>query len=461
MSRASSPPVVVIGGGISGLAAAHRLRHDGAAVLVLERDARLGGKILTEHRDGFVIEGGPDAFLSSKPHGRELCADLGLDLIGSNQQVRRAFVMRDGRLFPLPDGFTGVMPRRLRPMLTTRLLSPAGKLRLALEWFIPPRRDSGDESLASIVRRRAGRQVWERLVEPLVTGVYAGDGERLSARATFAMLPDAELTHGGLIRAGRAARRAGTGATPTALLFSTPRDGLGSLIEALADAIGVDAIRTGAGVEAIARTGDGWTVTLVGGEQIAAAGVIVATPAGVAADLLGPLDAVVSDELRQIEYVSTATVSMAVPTETVRRPLGGHGFVLPRREGSPIIACTITSTKFPHRAPQGWTLVRAFVGRAGLPDATLLDDATLIGIAREEIRRSLGVVEEPRWSRVMRWPEAMPQYNIGHHERITRIAERVAALPGLELAGNIYRGIGIPDCIASGQQAAAAFRPVT
>ena len=461
MPPAIPSPVVVIGGGITGLAAAHRLRRNGVPVLVIERETRLGGKILTEHRGGFVIEGGPDAFLSSKPHGRELCAELGVDLIGSNQDVRRAFVMRDGRLYPLPDGFTGVMPRRLRPMLTTRLLSPAGKLRLAMEWFIPARRAGGDESLASIVRRRAGRQVWERLVEPLVTGVYAGDGERLSARATFAMLPDAEQTHGGLIRAGRAARRAGTGATPTALLFSTPHDGLGALVGALAEAIGPDAIRTGSGVERIHRDGTDWVVTLTDGETVAAAGVLLTTPAGAAAELVAQIDPILAGELRAIEYVSTATVSMAFPNAAITRPLGGHGFVLPRREGSPIIACTITSTKFPHRAPTGWTLVRAFVGRAGMADATQMDDPTLIGLATGVVGRALGVRGGPDWTRVVRWPDAMPQYTIGHRDRITRITERVAALPGLELAGNIYRGIGIPDCIASGQEAAAAFGPVT
>lgn len=449
-------PIIVVGGGIAGLAAAHRLTGAGAPVTIVERDARLGGKILTERRDGFIVEGGPDAFLASKPHGRELCEELGLELVGSNQTIRRAFVMGAGRLHPLPDGFTGVAPRRIGPMLRTRLLSPAGKARMGLEWFIPPRRNGEDESLAALVRRRVGTQAWERLVEPLVTGVFAGDGERLSARATFPMLPDAEQTHGGLIRAGRASRKAGR-SVPTALLFSTPRQGLGAMVEALERSIGAASIRTGAAVERIVRDATGFSVHLDSGEALQAAGIVLATPAGPAADLLDGIDPTLANELREIEYVSTATVSVAVPDSAVGRPLDGHGFVLPRREGSPIVGCTITSTKFPHRAPAGWTLVRIFVGRAGQPDALRLDDTALVELARNELARSLGIDGPPSWARVFRWPDAIPQYNVGHLARVERIGARVAAIPGLEVAGHAYRGIGIPDCIASGQVAAEAF----
>ena len=459
MPGVRAKPIVVIGGGIAGLAAAHRLTSEGVPAVLVERDPRLGGKILTEHHDGFIVEGGPDAFLASKPHGRALCEELGLELVGSNQSIRRAFVMRKGRLHPLPDGFTGVAPRRIGPMLTTRLLSPIGKARMGLEWFIPPRRDGQDESLASLVRRRVGTEAWERLVEPLVTGVFAGDGERLSARATFPMLPAAEQAHGGLLRAGRASRAAGA-ATPTALLFSTPHQGLGAMVEALARSIGTASIRTGTGVQRIERTGEGFTVHLDSGERLEAAGVILATPAGPAADLLDGFDPLLADELREIDYVSTATVSVTVPTSAIRHPLAGHGFVLPRREGSPIVGCTITSTKFPHRAPDGWTLARIFVGRAGQPDALRLDDAGLIDLARRELTRSLGLEQPPTWAKVFRWPAAIPQYNVGHLARIERIEQRVAAIPGIAVAGYAYRGIGIPDCIASGQAAAGTFSAV-
>ena len=262
-----------------------------------------------------------------------------------------------------------------------------------------------------------------------MTGVFAGDGDRLSARATFPMLPDAEQTHGGLLRAGRAARKAGA-STPTALLFSTPRQGLGAMVEALAREIGPAAIRTGAGVERIERNGTGFTVHLGGGERLDAAGVILATPAGPAADLMDGIDSMLAAELREIEYVSTATVSMAVPDGAVRRPIDGHGFVLPRLEGSPIVGCTITSTKFPHRAPAGWTLVRVFVGRAGQPDALRFDDAVLIDLARQELSRSLGIEQPPSWAKVFRWPDAIPQYNVGHLARVARIEQRAGGAPG-------------------------------
>jgi oxygen-dependent protoporphyrinogen oxidase len=456
-----SEPVIVIGGGIAGLAAAHRLTTAGVPVLLVEGERRLGGKILTEARDGFVLEGGPDAFLASKPHGRELATELGLDLVGSNDRVRRAFVMRAGRLHPLPDGFTGVAPRRLRPMLTTRLLSPAGKARLALEYLVPARGGDADESLGAIVRRRAGNEVWTRLVEPLVTGVFAGDGDRLSARATFPMLPDAEQRHGGFIRAGRAARKAGANATPTALLFSTPAGGLGAMVDALAARIGPAAILCGSPAARLeTRAEGGVTVRLADGRAVTGRAAVVATPAFAAADLLAPLDADLAGELRAIEYVSTATVSVAVPDAAVTRPLDGHGFVVPRAEGGPLVGCTITSTKFPHRAPHGWTLVRGFVGRAGMDDLAAWSDDDLVRLMRDELRRSLGVHVAPDLARVVRWPDAIPQYNVGHLARVARIEQRVAALPGIVLAGHPYRGIGIPDCIRSGQDAAAAVAGV-
>lgn len=455
MDAAHRYPVVVIGGGIAGLTAAYRLRCAGVPILLVEAGARLGGKILTERRGEFVLEGGPDAFLATKPHGRELCEELGIAIVGSNREVRRAFIMRDGRLHPLPDGFTGVAPRRIGPMIRTPLLSVRGKLRMALEWFVPKRTDGADESMAALVRRRAGNEAWERLVEPLVTGVCAGDGESLSARAAFPMLPAAEDRHGGFIRAGRAARATGP-SLPTALMFATPRQGLGELVGTLVKRIGDDAIAVGRPATAIRREGGSITVAFADGTSQPASAVIVATPAAPAADMLRGADPDLAGDLDGIEYVSTATVSLAYPTAAVGTPLDGHGYVIPRREGSPILACTITSTKFPHRAPAGWTLVRAFVGRAGQPDALAHDDDALIALARDGIEHHLGIGEAPAWARVFRWPDAIPQYNVGHLARVERIESRLAALPGVYLAGHTLRGIGIPDCIASGERAAAA-----
>jgi oxygen-dependent protoporphyrinogen oxidase len=451
----SGPQVVVIGGGIAGLAAAYRLVAIGEVdVTLVEKDARLGGKILTENVDGFVIEGGPDAFLAWKPRGRALCDELGLEVVGSNEQARRAYVMRDGRLHMLPNGIAGVIPRRFAPTMRSPLLSPRGKLRLAVEWAVPRRRGDGEESLAAFVSRRAGRETWERLVEPLVTGVYAGDGERLAMEATFPMLGEAESEHGSLIRAGLAARRAGRTAPPGPM-FMTTTEGLGGLVDALARRVEqAGTLITGAEVLSIGRSGGTWHIGLNGRPDLQADAVVLATPAHESAALLTDVDPALAGELRAVPYVSTATVSLAYAEQAVRRPIDGHGYVLPRTEGSPIVACSIVSTKFPTRSKAGWVFVRAFVGRHGQPDPLARSDADLVDLVAGELARSLGVQGEPALRRVYRWPEAIPQYVLGHRARIARIRDQVAKHPGLAVAGAAYRGIGIPDCITSGDEAA-------
>lgn len=451
--------VVIVGAGIAGLAAAHRLaHHTDLRVTLLERDGRLGGKIRTERVDGFVIEGGPDAFLSWKPRGKALCDELGLPTVGSNERARRAFIARAGRLHPLPDGIAGVIPRRFVPTLRSPILSPLGKARLLMEWAIPARGDEPEQSLGSFVRRRTGRETWERIVEPLVTGVYAGDGDRLAVRSTFPMLLDAERDHGSLVRAGMAARKAGK-QPPPGPMFLTTADGLGAMVDALARGLdGRVDVRTGTGVAGLARHDDGWHVMLAGGEQIAADGVVMAAPARDAASLLAPVDGELATALGGVASVSVATVSVVYPADAVTRPIDGHGYVNPRIEGSPLVACSITSTKFPVRARPGWVLVRAHIGRVGEQDPTQLDDAHLVQIVQRELNHTLGVTASPTIARTYRWPHAIPQYDIGHQSRVARIRERVAALPGLAVAGATYRGVGIPDCISSGDEAADAIR---
>ena len=441
--------VVVVGGGITGLTAAYRLVAVGFDVTLIERDLRLGGKILTERHDGFVLEGGPDAFLAAKSGGRELCAKLGVDLVGSRVAAARASVMWDGRLYPVPAGLHGVVPRRILPILGSSLFSPAGKLRMAGERAMPGRSGADDESLAHFVRRRWGPEMWDRLVEPLATGVYAGDGDELSLHATFPALADAARDRG---RHGRA------GATPAGPAFLTPATGLGDLVEALRQAIGAARIRMGMGASGIVADGDGYRVILDAGEPVAADAVIVATPAHAGAHLLETLDPELGHELQAIPHVSTAIVTVAVPTAAVARPVAGHGFMIPRAAGSPVVACSIISNKLPDRAPAGWTLVRTFIGRAGQPDPLSWDDDTLIALARHELRRGMGIETAPALARVVRWPAALPQYTIGHLARLGRIAARLATHPGVAIAGNTDRGIGIPDCIASADAAVAIVR---
>lgn len=486
--EAGRPRVVVVGGGIAGLAAAHRLarRAPGLDLILLEAAGRLGGKILTEHERGFTIEAGPDLFLGSKRGGVELCREVGLAdrLHGPNPRLRRSYVFRRGRLYPLPEGLSGLIPARLGPLLTTPLISPLGKLRMALEYFLPPRGGSADEALAHFISRRLGRELYDRLVEPLMAGIYAGDGRELSLAATFPQLRQLELEHGGLLRGilarrrkwAKSARNGAAGPRPTSGSaadsrndqppagpdFLTLPNGLTELVRALEDALRAAGAQVllEARAERIAPAqrsdAGGYALGLAGGRTVAADAVILATPAWAAADLLEPLDPGLAAPLREIPYVSVATVSLGFPLEAVPRPLDGYGYIVPRTERRPVLACTWSSSKFPGRAPEGWALVRTFLGRAGDDPITELGEADLLRLAREELRAVLGITAEPGIARVHRWPRAMPQYTLGHLDRLARMGRALTAHPRLFLAGHAYRGLGMPDCIQSGEEAAEA-----
>lgn len=461
----ASKRVVVVGGGIAGLAAAYRLKtRGGVSVTLVESDSRLGGKIRTDRVDGFVVEGGPDTFLSYKPRGIGLCRELGLEdrLHGTNEKVRRTFVMRGGALYELPEGLTGLIPSRFGPMLRTGLISPLGKLRMGLDYLIPPRSTNGDESLAAFVERRLGRELYDRLIEPLMSGIYAGDGEQLSLGATFPQLRQTEREHGSLIRGMLAAKRgrpvSGRGGTGPGgkqwPAFVTPTTGLAEIVEALESRLGDVDIRRGTPVGRVEAGPVGYRLILENGEALGAESVVLATPAFVTSRLVEGLDPDMAGVLRAIPHVSTATVSVAYPLGDIPRPLDGYGYIIPRAEGRSILACTWTSTKFPHRAPEGYGLIRAFIGRAGQGDVLRGSDDDLVGLVREELRAVLGITAPPMMRRVFRWPDAMPQYTLGHLDRLATIERRLAAHPGLFVAGNAYRGIGIPDCIQSGESAA-------
>ncbi len=453
--------VVIIGGGIAGLSAAYRLTQTAPewAITLIESDTRLGGKIMTERVDGFVIEGGPDTFLSLKPRGLGLCCELGLEerLHGTSEKIRRTYVMRGDKLHELPDGLTGLIPSRFGPMARTSLISPLGKLRIGLDYLIPPRSANGDESLAAFVERRLARDLYDRLIEPLMSGIYAGDGKQLSLAATFPQLRQTELDHGGLIKGMLASKKKAPAPRPGArrwAAFLTPTTGLAEIVEALETKLhGVD-VRLGQRVARVEAASHGHRVVLENGDSISTDAVILATPAFAAADLVADLDLEMAYALREIPYVSTATVSVAYPLADIPRPLDGYGYIIPRAENRPILACTWTSTKFPHRAPEGFGLIRAFIGRAGQEGALDGTDDDLLTLVRDELRRTMGITAPPVLHRVFRWPKAMPQYTLGHLDRLAAIDKRLAAHPGLFVAGNAYRGIGIPDCIASGEQAA-------
>jgi protoporphyrinogen/coproporphyrinogen III oxidase len=460
--------IVVIGGGIAGLASAfyaHKnASQDGltAQLTVLERDSHWGGKILTERVDGFVIEGGPDTFLATKPWGVALCRELGLEsrLQGTNPEQRNTYVLHQGRLHPLPDGLAMMVPTKFRPMAKTSLLSWPQKARMGLDFILPPAPLNGDESLGAFVSRRLGRAAYERMIEPLMSGIYAGDGDRLSLQATFPYLRDLELKYGGLVRGALAARQQ-TAKSPrenngSRSAFLTPASGLAEIVEALVERLR-DAgarLRSNTTVKTLAYEGQTFRLQLANGEILSADGVIIAAPAYAAGDLLAGLDAHLADVLHEIEYVTTATISLAYRLSDLPRPLDGYGYIIPRREGRKALACTWTSTKFPHRAPEGWALVRVFAGRAGQENEIAWDESGLLAMAKDELRQTLGIQAEPALARVFRWERAMPQYNLGHPQRLAQIEGTLQKWPGLALAGNGYRGIGIPDCIRSGELAA-------
>jgi oxygen-dependent protoporphyrinogen oxidase len=453
--------VAVVGGGVSGLAAAERLVASGARVTIVEATGRLGGIVQTERVDDLVMERGADSVVAAKPATRLLCERLGVAERLVGPAARGAFVYRGGRLRRLPAGLSGLMPTRLGPLATSRLLSARGLARAALEpWQPVPADAGGDESLEAFVTRRVGREAYERLVEPLLAGIYAGDGRRLSVAATFPQLREVERAHGSLVRGLRARSRA-TAVAGSAFL-SMP-GGLQEIVDALECrllASGRVTVRRHAPVRTVAGPargpgGDGLArVVFEDGSWLAADAVVVATPAPRAAALLAGEDAALAAELGAIAHGSTATVTLAVDRAAVPHPLDATGYVIPRVEGRDALACTFASSKWAGRAPAGVALFRVFVGGAHRAELVERDDAALVAVARRELAETLGVAAAPRLARVDRWIGAMPQYELGHPERAARIAARVAARPWLAVAGNAYAGVGVPDCIRSGQAAA-------
>jgi oxygen-dependent protoporphyrinogen oxidase len=465
--------VVVIGGGIAGLTAAYRIntlsQHAGhpVACTLVEASPRWGGKILTHSVGDLVMEAGPDSFLSQKPWGLELCATLGLSdrLINTNSANQKTFVYSNGRMRRLPEGLVMFVPSKLGPFLRSGLLSWAGILRMGLDVAIPPRNEAGDESLASFFRRRFGRQAFARFIEPLMAGIYAGDAEQMSLQATFPRFIEMERQHGSLIRAMMASRAAGSPmpvpAKPTRSMFVTLQGGLQELTEALvAQLHAVDTtLRHSTSVDGLrvrANAQNAWTydVLLSDGTVVSADAVIVCTPAFVAADLVRPLSPHAAGVLEGIPYASTATVSLAYEAQEVQGQIEGFGFVVPRAEGRTLLAATWTSLKWPHRAPPNQVLVRGYLGGTGREAVLQEDDLDLVARVRTELAELAGVQGEPVHYEVSRWPQAMPQYLVGHVERMGALTVALSRYPGLALAGAAYRGIGIPDCIREGTEAA-------
>jgi len=422
-------------------------------VLVLEASPRAGGCLRSLSREGFLLEEGPDAFLTSKPAILPLAEALKLQPIGTNPDRRRSFVVRAGRLLPVPEGFYLMAPASLSGLWSTSLFSIPGKLRMMMEPMIPARKeDAPDESLADFVRRRLGREALARFAQPMAGGIHTADPERLSMKAAFPQFLAMEREHGSLWKGLKHLPKGTSG--PRYGLFASFAGGLQELVDALVAALPDGTLRTGTAVLRLARSGDAWTLTLADGSVLEADGVCIALGALAAARLLEDPDPVLSAQVAGIVCASTATLSLGFRRDQVTHALDGMGFVVPAAENLNLLSCSFSSSKFPGRAPEGHVLLRAFAGGALRPDVFDRPDAELIRAVREDLGRLLGISGEPILTHLKRHPHAMPQPHLGHLERVGRIEALEKALPGLALCGGYLRGAGIPDCVASGEAAA-------
>jgi len=455
--------ITIIGGGITGLAAAYYLQKAAAGIryTLLESEPHLGGKIATVRDAGFVVEGGPDSFISQKPHGFQICRDLGMEgeLLPSNDATYKTRLLCDGRLVPYPEGFRLAVPTKIWPFVKSPLISPLGKLRMGMDLFIPARRDTSDESLAHFIRRRLGNEALERIAGPIMSGIFVADPDRMSVQSTFPMFVDLERKYGsltrGIIQARKASARA-SGEGRTYGVFTSLKNGMGSLVDAIAGQLKGD-VRTGCTVAAIRRLEHGFQVETLprGTRPLMTDEVVLAVPAFTAAQFLKEMHPELSRRLEQVRYVSSATVTFAYSEDEISRVPdgGGFGFVVPRREKSRLLAFTWSSRKFDHRAPEGYHVVRAFIGGSRHEELALLPDNDLFNLVREELLDIMGIKAAPVRHWIFRWKSGNPQFDVGHLDRVTEMETLAAEIPGLHLAGSAYRGLGIPDCVKSAQAA--------
>jgi oxygen-dependent protoporphyrinogen oxidase len=477
--------IAIIGGGIAGLAAAYELEKAQAAgtpveYTLFEAQPQLGGSLASEIVQGAVLERGPDSFLTEKPAAAELCRELGLgaELIPSNDAERRTYIVVRNRLVGLPDGLMFLVPTKLIPTALTRLFSIPTKLRMAMELLHPPRPANPDtnfdESVAALVRRHFGQEAVDRLADPLLSGIYGGDATQLSAQTVLPRMVEMERQYGSLTRGMLAAHRKmravaktssktqnrGTGRSDGAqrAIFTALRGGMQQLVDAITAKLNPASIRTATPVGSVNKTNNGWTIEAAGLRQDFDA-LIMAAPAWAAGELLATVDPALSAALGAIPYSSSITVNLIYDESKIGAMPDGFGFLVPAIEGRSMLACTFVHRKFLGRTPPGKAVFRAFLG--GMKREAMLaeSDDALVATVRHELSEILGAQSfsaavEPEHAQVSRWRRAMAQYAVGHQARMLQINARMAALPGLRLAGNAYDGIGVPDCIRLGRKAA-------
>ncbi len=443
-----TPRIAIVGGGISGLSAAYYLAKAGISNVLIEKQRRLGGVIRTECVDGCLIEGGPDSFLSAKPAALELIRELGLEgeVIGSNDHLRKTYIVKRGRMIEMPDGLQFLVPTRLAPIAATKLLSWPTKARMGIEWLRkPPRVPRKDCSVAQFVSEHYGSEAVEYLAEPLLAGVYGGSPEELGIASVLPRFVELEAKYGSLSK-GMIAER-GRGAKAAQPIFQTLKGGLGSLTEALTEAIAKQTSVTWGEAEALEREPSGGYRLRVAGDWMRVPGVALACPAHAAARLVGQIDPKLSGMLANVSYHSSTLVALGFDRAAFPKPPEGFGFLVPRRERRLVVACTFVGNKFSFRVPPNKIVLRCFIG--GTID---LNNESLLASVADEVKCMVGLTGEPQFSRIYRWPLSMAQYTVGHREQVQLIEDRLRDLPGLYLAGNAYHGIGIPDCINNGKQ---------
>lgn len=451
MSATSGPNrTAIIGGGISGLAAAWELAKSGQPAVLLEKDPALGGVIRTNVVHDCVIEAGPDSFLAAKPAALELIREMGLEseVIGSNDHLRVTYILKGGRLIPMPDGLMMMIPTKLMPVALSPLLGWGTKIKMGLEYFSSSPPNAPERSVAQLVREHYGQEAVDYLAEPLLSGVYGGDPETLSANAVLGQFIELEKKYGSLTK-GTLAMRAQRKGGPAGTLFKTLKGGLGQLIEALTQKLAGKVDRVTGAVVSLTRTATGWQVTLADGTSLDVAKVILAAPAGPASKIVNSLDPALAAVLGAIPYNSSMTIALGYDRAALGHPLNGFGFLIPKVERRKLVACTWVGTKFNHRVPADKAVLRCFLGGANIDES----DETLIAAIREELKDLMGVTAEPSFHTVQRWRNAMAQYTLGHQDRVKQIRALASKHPGFALAGNFLEGIGIPDCIRTGQAA--------